>query len=241
MCEDINSIVIIGSGNIAWHFNKAFSAINKTVSQVVPRKESYDDIVADLIVIAIADKAIVELYEKINPKNSIVVHTSGFMEMDILKERAVNYGVFYPLQSLKKGIDIDSSLPLCIEANNEETFAKLKALAEEISSKVYNINTQQRQQLHLAAIFANNFTNHLFGIARAELEKENIPFEILFPLIDQTIAQIKANNPFDVQTGVAKRNEQHIISAHKAKLDEDERELYTLLTDKIIKKQINKR
>ena len=91
--------------------------------------------------------------------------------------------------------------------------------------------------MHLAAVFANNFTNHLLGVAKQILERKNIPFDIIFPLIDQTIVKAKQNNPFDVQTGPSKRQEIAIMENHKSRLDDDEREIYEVLSKKIIKKQ----
>ena len=159
------------------------------------------------------------------------------MDMGILINNAKNYGVFYPLQTISKAIEVDfSNIPLCIEGNNEKTFSLLSNLANKLSKKVYKISSDQRKEIHIAAVFANNFTNHLFGIAKQELGKKDIPFEILFPLIDQTIAKIKTNNPFEVQTGPAKRNDIPVMEKHKLRLGEDEREIYKLLSEKIIKK-----
>ena len=96
------------------------------------------------------------------------------------------------------------------------------------------MSDSQRKTLHLAAVLCNNFPNHLFGIAKSILDKENIPFSTLFPLMDTTVSRAKMFNPFDVQTGPAIRNEQSIMEQHKAKLDKEEKEIYELLSKRII-------
>ena len=119
---------------------------------------------------------------------------------------------------------------------NQETRQSLNTLASKLTPMVYDIDSEQRKQLHIAAVFACNFTNHLLGIAKGELDKMNIPFEILFPLIDQTIEKAKLNNPFDVQTGPAIRNDDKVMEIHKTSLDDDQREIYELISEKIKKK-----
>ncbi len=236
--SEIQSITIVGQGNVAWLYNDVMTKQGFAVNCISSRKEiGKEDLEADLIIIAVSDKAIEEVISKFKLEKSILVHTSGTMDMDILRNSSENYGVFYPLQTISKAIEVDfSSIPLCIEASNEKTFSLLSNLANKLSKKVYKISSEQRKEIHIAAVFANNFTNHLFGIAKQELEKKDIPFEILFPLIDQTIAKIKENNPFDVQTGPAKRGDVLIMESHQARLEDDEREIYKLLSGKIIKK-----
>ncbi|HHT03317.1 MAG TPA: DUF2520 domain-containing protein [Bacteroidales bacterium] len=235
---EIQSITIIGKGNVAWLYNDIMTKNGFVVNCISSRKEIRNEYLeVDLIIIAVSDKAIEEVVSKFKLENTILVHTSGTMDMGILINNAKNYGVFYPLQTISKAIEVDfSNIPLCIEGNNEKTFSLLSNLANKLSKKVYKISSDQRKEIHIAAVFANNFTNHLFGIAKQELGKKDIPFEILFPLIDQTIAKIKTNNPFEVQTGPAKRNDIPVMEKHKLRLGEDEREIYKLLSEKIIKK-----
>lgn len=236
--KEIQSITIIGNGNVAWLYYHNMKKQGLDVNCISSRGEIKDeDLKSDLIIIAVSDKAIEEVVGKLKIKDSILVHTSGTVDIEVLKS-AENYGIFYPLQTITKGIQIDfSNVPLCIDANNEKSLISLKLLAKRLTDKVYEINTSQRQELHLAAVFANNFTNHLLGVAKQILERKNIPFDIIFPLIDQTIVKAKQNNPFDVQTGPAKRQEMAIMENHKSRLDDDEREIYEVLSKKIIKKQ----
>lgn len=237
--KEIQSITIIGNGNVAWQYNNVITKLGINVNCISSRGEiREDDLKSDLIIIAVSDKAIEEVAGKLRIKDSILVHTSGTVDIEVLNKSAENYGIFYPLQTISKGIQIDfSNVPLCIDANNEKSLISLKYLAKRLTDKVYEINTSQRQELHLAAVFANNFTNHLLGISKQILERKNIPFDIIFPLISQTIEKAKLNNPFDVQTGPAKRQEMAIMENHKSRLDDDEREIYELLSNKIIKKQ----
>ncbi|MBP1646042.1 MAG: hypothetical protein H6Q16_1617 [Bacteroidetes bacterium] len=237
--KEIQFITIIGKGNVAWQYNNAMANLGINVNCISSRGEiREEDLGSDLIIIAVLDKAIEEVAGKLRIKDSILVHTSGTVDIEVLNKSSENYGIFYPLQTITKGIQINfSDVPLCIDANNENTLACLKHLAKRLTDKVYEINTSQRQELHLAAVFANNFTNHLLGISKQILERENIPFDIIFPLINQTIEKAKQNNPFDVQTGPAKRQEMAIMENHKSRLDDDEREIYEILSNKIIKKQ----
>lgn len=237
--KEIQSVTIIGGGNVAWQYNNFMTKLGINVNCISSRGEiREEDLKSDLIIIAVSDKAIAEVAGKLRIKDSILVHTSGTVDIEVLNKSAENYGIFYPLQTITKGIQIDfSNVPLCIDANNEKSLISLKLLAKRLTDKVYEINTAQRQELHLAAVFANNFTNHLLGIAKQILERKNIPFDIIFPLIDQTIAKAKQNNPFDVQTGPAKRQEMAIMENHKSRLEDDEREIYEILSNKIIKKQ----
>ncbi len=237
--KEIQSITIIGGGNVAWQYNHVMTKLGINVNCVSSRGDiREEDLRSDLIIIAVLDKAIAEVVGKLRIKDSILVHTSGTVDIEVLNKNAENYGIFYPLQTITKGIQIDfSNVPLCIDANNEKSLISLNLLAKRLTDKVYEINTAQRQELHLAAVFANNFTNHLLGVAKQILERKNIPFDIIFPLIDQTIAKAKLNNPFDVQTGPAKRQEMAIMENHKSRLDDDEREIYEILSKKIIKKQ----
>ncbi|MDR0789873.1 MAG: DUF2520 domain-containing protein [Bacteroidales bacterium] len=229
----IKTILIVGGGNVAWHFQRALSALGDIdVKQTSSRKAVLDR--AELIIIAVKDDAIEAVAQKIEAKEAIVVHTSGITGIDVLKERFENCGVIYPLQTLKKGIDVSfNALPLCLEANNEVTFSLLETLAKSISSMVYNINSAQRKHLHLAATLANNFTNHIFGITKEVLDAADLPFDILFPLIDNTITEVKTHNPYSIQTGAAKRSDETTIEAHRAMLDDEQRKIYDILTQAI--------
>lgn len=235
MSEHINSVCILGTGNVAWHYEQRFKEKGFSCVKISARNDVSCCIDADLVIIAVKDEAIEEVANKLKGMKGILVHTSGFMSTDCLAVATENYGSLYPLQSLKKNKETDfDKVTLCTYGNNDEVRKLLQSIAKELTSKTYELSDNQRKSLHIAAVFCNNFPNHLFGIAKAILDKEDISFEILFPLIDMTVEKAKHFNPFDVQTGPAIRNEKRIMQQHKAMLGKDESEIYELLSEKII-------
>lgn len=235
MSEHINSVCILGTGNVAWHYEQRFKEKGFSCVKISARNDVSCCIDADLVIIAVKDEAIEEVANKLKGMKGILVHTSGFMSTDCLAVATENYGSLYPLQSLKKNKETDfDKVTLCTYGNNDEVRKLLQSIAKELTSKTYELSDIQRKSLHIAAVFCNNFPNHLFGIAKAILDKEDISFEILFPLIDMTVEKAKHFNPFDVQTGPAIRNEKRIMQQHKAMLGKDESDIYELLSEKII-------
>ena len=171
--------------------------------------------------------------------NKLIVHTSGATDLFNLLAFTDNAGVFYPLQTFSKAKEVDFwSVPLCIEGANEIITQTLKELAQTISNNVYIIDSLHRKTLHLAAVFACNFPNYLYGVAQDLLEGQNIDFALLRPLILETAQKVQNNLPPDVQTGPAIRRDQKTMLGHLQMLkDEPELEqLYRLLSQGIIKK-----
>lgn len=236
MTSGIKTVCIIGKGNVAWHYERRFGEKGFVCSTFSSRGEMPEQChEADLVIIAVKDEAIAEVARKLKPVKGILVHTSGFVGTECLKEAAECYGSLYPLQTLKKEKETDfDTVPLCTYGNTETVKEILRGVASRLSSVHYELSDSQRKTLHLAAVFCNNFPNHLFGIAKSILDKENIPFSTLFPLMDMTVSRAKLFNPFEVQTGPAIRNEQSIMEQHKAKLDKEEKEIYELLSKRII-------
>ncbi|MFD2943056.1 Rossmann-like and DUF2520 domain-containing protein [Flavobacterium notoginsengisoli] len=243
-------INIIGSGNVAQHLIKAFSA-SKTVElkQVFSRKTEavhhlvdFDKIVtnyselqtADLHIIAVSDNAITEVSDQLPFNNQLVVHTSGTSPIYLLNEKN-RRGVFYPLQTFSKNKEIDYSIiPFCLEAENTADFKLLETIAKSISTAVYSISSEQRKALHVAAVFASNFTNHLYHLGQEICEENQLPFEILKPLIQETADKINTLDPVDAQTGPAVRNDSNTTEAHVAFLqDENKKNIYKILTQSI--------
>jgi predicted short-subunit dehydrogenase-like oxidoreductase (DUF2520 family) len=243
-------ITLIGSGNVAQHLIKAF-AKNELVEivQVYSRKKEtlaslidFDKIVndfdelkeADLYIIAVSDKAISEVSKQLPFQNRIVVHTSGAASLDVLDPKN-RKGVFYPLQTFSKNKEIDfSTVPICLEAENTFDFRILETLAKNISNAVFAINSDQRKALHVAAVFVNNFTNHLYQIGQEICEEHQVPFEVLKPLIQETAQKINTLNPVDAQTGPAKRHDSTTIEAHLQYLtNENQKNIYKLITQSI--------
>jgi predicted short-subunit dehydrogenase-like oxidoreductase (DUF2520 family) len=243
-------ITIIGSGNVAQHLIKAFTKSELVeIVQVYSRKKEvlsslieFDKITSDfeelqesdLYIIAVSDKAIADVSKQLPFQNRIVVHTSGAASLDVLDTKN-RKGVFYPLQTFSKNKEIDFSIiPLCLEAENTFDFRVLETVAKSISNAVFAINSDQRKALHVAAVFVNNFTNHLYQIGQEICEEHQVPFEILRPLIQETAEKINALNPVDAQTGPAKRNDSVTIEAHLAYLtNENQKNIYKLITQSI--------
>ena len=189
---------------------------------------------ATITIIAVSDNAIEKVAALIPYKNTLIVHTSGSISIDaILQDQK---GVFYPLQSFSKNDRVDfSKIPICIEATYEKNLQLLEQLASKMSTKVYTINSQQRKQLHLAAVFVNNFTNHCYTIAQEICEQDQIPFEVLHALLEKTAQKAIALSPSDAQTGPAKRNDTKVIDEHLAMLQENNhKSIYKILTASII-------
>ena len=244
-------VVIIGSGNVAQHLISAFAKSDAVavIQNFVRTKENATHLLdshkittniktlaeADIYIISVSDNAIAEVSSQLNFQNKLVVHTSGNNAMDDLDEKNRS-GVFYPLQTFSKSKEIDfNEIPICLEAQNSADYQLLETLAKSISEKVFSINSQQRKSLHVAAVFVNNFTNYLYQIGNDICQKNNIPFEILQPLIQETANKILTLSPNDAQTGPAKRNDTQTINAHLNFLsDENQKEIYKLLTKSII-------
>jgi predicted short-subunit dehydrogenase-like oxidoreductase (DUF2520 family) len=225
------TVAIIGNGNVATHLVRAFlkvdtirvTAINSRKLEIIPE--------ADITMLAVSDDAIAEVSSKV--KNSLVVHTSGSFSMNNLKNTK-NKGVFYMLQTFSKDKEIDfSKVPFCLEAENKADYLLLEKLAQTIGVKIYSINSEQRKALHVAAVFVNNFTNHLYKIGNDICEKNKVPFEILYPLIDETAQKIKKLSPQNAQTGPAIRNDKKTVKNHLELLNNKQQKIYKMITKSI--------
>lgn len=250
----MTKVVIIGSGNVAQHLILAFQNQADLESQIelvqvfARHRESLTPLFdlekitsdfneikpADVYIIAVSDDAISEVSTQLPFENQLVVHTSGSVPLENLNSKN-RRGVFYPLQSFSKNKAIDfKTVPLCLEAENETDLELLQKLAQKLSQSVYEINSIQRKTLHVAAVFVNNFVNHLYQIGESICIENQVPFEILKPLIQETAAKINWLSPKEAQTGPAKRNDGQTIEAHKEFLkDQNQNQLYTILTQSI--------
>ena len=242
-------VIVIGSGNVAQHLALAFLQSAETeLVQLFARDKSKlqkfaeqvditDDLLmlakADLYIIAVSDDAVAAVSDQLPFENRLVAHTSGSVSIDSLSSKNKK-GVFYPLQTFSKSKSVDFSvIPICLEAD-PDYFGLLEKVARSISGNVYTIDSAQRKALHVAAVFVNNFTNNLYKIAADICEVNDIPFEILKPLIRETAEKIMTLAPIDAQTGPAKRNDVTTIQKHLALLsDENQKKIYHLLTQSI--------
>ncbi len=251
MATDALHIVIIGAGNVASHLCRAFDTSKHKIVQLYNRSEKGKELAdeygisfttdvntlskAEVYLIAIPDDAIVDFAEKIPFKESLIAHTSGAVPLSVIEGSSTNIGVFYPLQTFTKGKPVDfSEIPICIEANSEENEKMLYKLGKEISTNIKRIDSEKRKLVHVAAVFANNFSNHMYEMAYSFMMKNNLPFDILKPLIKETADKIQHQTPFESQTGPAKRGDQKTIESHLALLkDEEYKEIYKLVSQSI--------
>lgn len=245
------SVVILGSGNVGTHLYKAmktspkidiiqwFSRSSKGFPAGVETSLKCNELstlkLADIYIIAVSDKAIPDLSQHLPFENRLVVHTSGSSTIGQLDKKH-RRGVFYPLQTFSKATEVNfKSVPFCIEAQDKSDEKLLQNLAAALDSPHYLINSEQRQALHLSAVFVNNFTNQLYRIAHELTDSKNINFDILKPLIMETSRKIQLTSPYIAQTGPAKRNDHKTIKQHLKLLESHPHyaELYEKLTTSI--------
>jgi len=225
------SIAIVGTGNVGTHLFKAFYEVKDVEVSIINSRKLDTLPKSDLTIIAVADDAIAEVSSNIS--NSFVVHTSGSVPMNAL-QNLTSKGVFYPLQSFSKEKEVNfSGIPFCLEAENSKDLSKLERLVSLLGGKIYHINSEQRKRIHIAAVFANNFTNHMYAMANDICKEHDIPFDILHPLIAETSEKIKTMNPLEAQTGPAIRDDQKTIQNHLHLLNESQKEMYLKLTASI--------
>lgn len=259
MTNEIHSVSIIGSGNVAealalsiagaWGIElREVIARNIERGEQIARQASCDFVAlgepvadADLYIIAVSDRAVAEVAEQAElPSESIVVHTAGSVECAVLGEGA--RGVFYPFQTFTAGRRVDmSEVPIFIEGSDEQTTLLLEEFAQQLTSKVYRADSARRREIHLAGVFACNFVNALYTIAAERLQQqEALPFEVLQPLILETAEKAaEAENPATVQTGPARRGDTQVMERHLTMLAEQPelQQIYKLLSQEIFKRR----
>lgn len=230
-------IVFIGAGNLATSLAMSLKKNGFEISQVYSRTKrsavalanltgseftnSVKNIRKDgnLYITALSDNAIIPVLDRLTFTPALLVHTSGSTDMNVLKKYAEKFGVIYPVQTFKKNkITGLHDTPFCIEAGDRDTEKKLAALVRKISCNVRVTTSGQRLKIHLAAVFACNFTNHMFTVADNILKEENISFTILKPLIEETMDNAYLFSPVNAQTGPAVRNDRLILDKHKEML-----------------------
>lgn len=246
-------IVIIGTGNTAAVLGRMLKAAGHTILQVFGRNASaaselaYEldcestnywavvDRNADLYLLAVSDIAIEEIIRELKLPDKTIVHTAAAVPKDALRSATEHYGVFYPLQSLKKGTGRLPDVPVIIDASDKETYYMLQQLAGSISDQVVAAGDEVRLKLHLAAVFCNNFVNHIYALMEDYCRREKIDFRLLIPLIRETAERIESMSPADAQTGPAIRHDQGTINKHLQLLENhhDLKKIYLLLTASI--------
>jgi predicted short-subunit dehydrogenase-like oxidoreductase (DUF2520 family) len=231
----MSKIVIVGSGRIAWHLGKRLKAKGLPIAQVISRTAEHAEALADVLhtrwsddwaevlpdadwlLIAVRDDAIAEVGAALArfAPGALATHTSGATPGAVLKPFFQRFGVFYPLQSFSfERSPVWSKIPFCVDAQSDEDVLFLKKIAKTIGNLVYRVNDEQRSALHVAAVFANNFANHCFAIAEKLLDEKDLPFEMLHPLMEETLAKTLHDSPARMQTGPAVRGDEDTIRRH---------------------------
>ena len=244
-------IVIIGSGNVAYHLAKAFTQNNIEVSQIFGRNaielkkiseefnisfstEKLEE--ADFYLISVSDSSVEQVSDLIKNENALVAHTSGSLPLEILKG---NYrkASFYPLQTFSKTKNLDySKIPFFIEAENQIDEKSLFELASLISDNVETSDYEKRKYIHLTAVFACNFVNHLFARAKEISDSQDLDFNYFIPLIDETVEKIHHLEPKSAQTGPAVRGDERILKLHEELITNDEHlKIYNTMNESIQK------
>lgn len=243
-------IVLIGAGNVAHHLLQAFSASKLvTVAQVYNHSETglgqlsfsgkkttvlekLED--ADAYIMAIPDDAVATVSKALPFSGRLVIHTSGSVPLDAIDPKN-NRGVLYPLQTFSKQRHLDyATIPVCLEAESEKDYMLLERLGKAISGQTHRISSEERKQLHLAAVFVCNFVNHLYHIGFEITGKNQLPFSLLLPLIRETASKLDSGTPAELQTGPAKRNDKKTMAKHLDALDLPEhKKIYSLLSEAI--------
>ena len=244
-------IVIISSGNVAYHLAKAFTQNNIEVSQIFGRNEvelnkiseelnipystkDLDD--ADLYLISVSDSAVEQVSDLIKNEKALVAHTSGSLPIETLKG---NYrkASFYPLQTFSKTKNLDySKIPFFIEAENQIDEKSLFELASLISDNVETSDYEKRKYIHLTAVFACNFVNHLFARAKEISDSQDLDFNYFIPLIDETVEKIHHLEPKSAQTGPAVRGDERVLKLHEELITNDEHlKIYNTMNESIQK------
>jgi len=245
-------IVLIGSGNVATVLGRSIKQAGHQIVQVYSQQLAHAQTLArelgsvavdqlqqitqeaDLYILSVSDKALPELAAQLHVK-SMVVHTAGSVSIAVLKDSSPNYGILYPLQTMRKEKLVYENLPLLIDANTAENLALLQEFAQSLSPLVEKATDNDRIKLHVAAVFVSNFTNHLYRLADDFCTQEHISFEFLKPLINETAQRLNGHKPSEMQTGPAVRNDIPTINKHLDLLHNkpDLLHIYQVLTESI--------
>lgn len=253
----MQKISIIGAGRVAWHLAKVLYQKGFCISEIYSRntenarllaqeveaKVKFDlDFTAqapDLLLVSVSDNALAEVLKSLQVSSkTLVAHTSGSIGMEVFEGLGYPCAVFYPLQTFSKNRALDfSKIPICLDAKEENTYIFLEKIAQELSENVSRVNSAQRKILHIAAVFACNFVNHLLTLSKNILDKERLSFDLLKPLVQETIAKaLEAKHPKEVQTGPAVRGDNLVLQKHLEYLAQNPQEqiIYKILSESIM-------
>ncbi len=251
-------IAILGAGNVAWHLAPALENAGHEITEVYSRDLKSADVIlerlyaaeavdnldfseskAEIYILAVSDQALQEISDEIIlPEDSILIHTSGTVPLEVLGYSSASYtGVFYPLQSFTRGREMElDEVPFLLESEDEETLQKLKKLGKSISQNIHQVRSKDRKAVHVAAVFAGNFTNHMIRISEEIMRRQGLDFEILKPLIVESISKSLKLGSKNSQTGPAAREDYETLEEHHQFLNYNEQfaEIYRLISQDII-------
>jgi len=249
------SIAIVGTGNVGYHYAKRLKAISNSPKAILSRSsENAQHLISELnlgaeiittnqiipdvdfVILAVPDNALTEILDSYSfDQKSIIVHTSGAQSIGLLKKYP-QHGVLYPLQTFTKTKEVNfDQIPFLIEANDENTLLKIRELARLLGSNIQEVDSEKRLRIHLAAVFACNFSNHLYNAAEQILAGTNVQLKDLRHLIQETMDKAIALGAEQSQTGPAIRGDIKVIEKHLELLngEKDLRDIYELITDQI--------
>lgn len=253
-------ISFIGSGNVAFNLARAFDLSGYQIHQVISRNEQtgkelsgkyaafYDKDIsalmadADFVFLCVPDKSIESIATRIKTNGPLIMHCAGSCSLQTISEHVNPAAVFYPLQTFTKDRQADfNKIPILIEAVDFKTYQAVRDLAFTISNRVIELDSQKRLYLHLAAVIANNFTNHLLAQSEKIVQAQQLPFDLLKPLVEETVKKAFEGSPSNNQTGPAVRNDQTTIQKHLDILtdDKDLKNLYQIISNHISAEKTN--
>ena len=235
------NIVIIGQGNVATNLDYAFRK-KGVACQMVSSREGLDQLPqANVYIYAVKDEALASMVAQVQGRErSLHLHTSGTMPITVFGDDKPHAGVFYPFQTFSKARVIEdfSTVPVFFEARGIDDISAVYSFALTITSRVYEASQHDRERLHVAGVFTNNFTNLMYTMAAELLKNTHIPFSALLPLIDETAAKIHTLSPRDAQTGPARRGDENVMNHHLSLLTEEQQNIYRLLSDGIRRRNL---
>lgn len=233
-------VVVIGRGRLATNLEPALLAAGHEVVSVNSRTLEALPFEADVFVIAVKDAALADVIRAATKgrENQLFVHTAGSMPMDIFKGYTAHYGVFYPMQTFSKERLVDfNAISLFLETNDDASMERLKTLADTLTTHVYELDSEGRKHLHLAAVFACNFVNHCYALSAEVLSAKGLPFSVMLPLVDETAQKVHELAPREAQTGPAVRGDQNVMQMQAAMLTANPavKQIYETLSNDIMR------
>lgn len=226
-------VVLIGRGRLATNLEHALLSAGHEVVSVNSRTLEALPTEADVFVIAVKDAALTDVIRSATKgrEGQLFVHTAGSMPIDVFAGLTAHYGVFYPMQTFSKERMVDfNDIPVFLETNDEVSMERLKMLASTLTPHIYELDSEGRKHLHLAAVFACNFVNHCYALSAEVLAAKGLPFSVMLPLVDETAKKVHELAPREAQTGPAVRGDQNVMQAQAALLDGRTKEIYEQLS-----------